>query len=87
MKKTLILIFILCLILTGCATMTYTGTDANGKPFKITASRTILIKQSVVTTSPAPPLNYQSDTSQYADPIIAAAIQAAVAGAVQGMAK
>jgi len=82
MKKIALILIALCLILTGCATMTYTGTDVNGKPFSVKVSRTIFVNQNFSST--APPMAYSVDTSIQLNPFLATMVQAAAAGAAAG---
>ena len=84
MKKiALIVLFVLlsgCYM--GCATMTYTGTDVNGKPVTVKLSRPIFVNQNYSST--APPMNYSVDTSTQLNPFLAMMMQAAAQGAAAG---
>jgi hypothetical protein len=63
----------------GCATMTYTGTDVNGRAFNLKFSRTIFVNQNYSST--APTMTYSVDTSVQLNPFLATMMQAAAAGA------
>jgi hypothetical protein len=87
LKKIVLIVLLIMLsgCYMGCATMTYTGTDPNGKPFTVKTSRTFFVDQNFSLTTPTNPLmNYSVGTSTQLNPFLAMMMQAAAQGAAVG---